>query len=135
LKPLKYGGLDTYAENSARLHDWEVIAHSDLPVSHFRPRSGSLNSIPSYFQTGKMDYNLGYMLPFEIAKCLRRLPDRPRVAAAIAQLAGYMQAWYENEDRVGPSAYRVRFRREQMYRAFGYRQSRWSWGRETNRET
>ena len=91
--PNEFGGEDAIAEYMVRMHGWQVQTFSELSVFHHRRMGTEERGIyrARYFQ-GQRDYLIGYHPLFEIAKCLRRIVERPYFFGSIMWLIGYFVA-------------------------------------------
>jgi glycosyltransferase involved in cell wall biosynthesis len=97
------GGWDALTCARARMLGYETRLFTDLVVEHLKPRNiaeGGL--LRRNWQMGIRDYALGYLLVFEIFKCLSRLPEFPPIAGATAWLAGYLGAKIFKRKRLIP---------------------------------
>lgn len=117
-RPLPYGGLDTVSTAHARMLGWRTTAFDDLKISHRRRvgTGGGRHPIAVEFDLGVRDYSLGTGLLFEIAKCARRLGDKPRVVGAVVRLAGYLSFAIRRRPRSLPDDLAKFIRREQYKR-------------------
>jgi len=98
------GGWDALTCLRARMLGYETRLLTDLVVEHLKPRNiheGSL--LHRQWQLGIRDYALGYLLLFEIVKCVNRIFDRPFFLGAVAWFAGYCSAALEKRERSVPS--------------------------------
>lgn len=88
--PLKAGGEDTVAQIMARMKGWEVKTFKELKAFHHRPTgTGGKTLWRAWFNGGIKDYMLGYQKLYFIAKCLRRLLQRPYVFGSLVMIFGY----------------------------------------------
>jgi glycosyltransferase involved in cell wall biosynthesis len=113
---LKYGGEDWHAQVSAKMRGWQTEAFSDLRISHYRPTGTKGSHLNHVFRQGKMDYSLGSYPPFEIFKCLRRIPQKPLFIGGIARLLGFSWSSLIHEDRPVTSEFVAFLRKEQKER-------------------
>jgi len=120
LVPLQFGGHDLVANIMARMKGWEVRTFSDLPVVHHRPTGSAATTLwRALFRRGKEDYTIGYSALFEIAKCIRRMRERPFVIASALALCGYIVAWLTCQRSVLPDEFLRYLRQEQVSRILG----------------
>jgi biofilm PGA synthesis N-glycosyltransferase PgaC len=115
--PIEKGGVDAVAEVMARMHGWEVRSFRNIKVLHYRPTGTQGKSVYRvHFRRGSSEYVMGYHPLFVLAKCVRRVSDRPYVIASLLRLCGYCWSWWRREERgVGDEFVRY-LRREQMQR-------------------
>jgi poly-beta-1,6-N-acetyl-D-glucosamine synthase len=113
---LKYGGEDWYAQTRARMLRWDVESVPELKIFHHRHTGGGSNWARSGFRLGKLDYSFGSDPIFEIMKCLRRVGEKPYVAAALTRLAGFAWPYVCRERREVPEDFVAFLRQEQRER-------------------
>jgi glycosyltransferase involved in cell wall biosynthesis len=114
--PLEYGGEDTYAAVSARMHGWCTTAFADLPVRHHRRTSSVGGVLRGYFRRGLVDRSLGYDPVYALAAYSRRLRARPYLLGGALQLSGYAYGSVRGSSRVVPPAFVEFLRSEQRAR-------------------
>ena len=91
--PLDIGGEDWIMEVMARMRGWQVESFPDIKVLHHKSGSGIGRKIlRTCFFYGKLDFMVGCHPVFELMKCGRRIIERPYLAGALCQLAGYIWA-------------------------------------------
>lgn len=111
---LKFGGEDWYAEIRARRCGWRVAAFAEQELLHYRPTGGASPLLRHRFSEGKMDHSVGSHPIFEIAKCARRIPERPYLLGAIARMAGFLWSSVAGQPRAIEDEL-VRFLREEQF--------------------
>ena len=116
---LPYGGPDTYAETTARMKGWRVEAFPEHRVLHPRPTGSAGGVLRGCFRQGKMDYSLGALPSFEIAKLARRIWVKPFVVGAAARLSGFLHSYWQREARAVPQEFMRYLRSEQRKRVAG----------------
>ncbi|MGO8772929.1 MAG: glycosyltransferase [Terracidiphilus sp.] len=114
--PLKYGGPDWHAAVVARMKGWRVRSIPELPVRHHRPTGTADTWQRDCFRQGCMDFSLGSHPIFELIKCIRRLPDRPRLMGSLTRLSGFVWCYWTGQDREVPGEFVTFLRKEQMGR-------------------
>lgn len=102
LTPLSFGGEDWYAEISARMKGWRVLAFPDLAVYHHRPTGTAENRLRHWYRQGQMDHSVGCHPLFEVVKMGHRLRAKPYVLGAVARLCGFTLAHVRAEARAVP---------------------------------
>ena len=116
---LQFGGEDWYAEIRARKFGWRVSAFAEQKLLHYRPTGGASPLFRHRFREGRMDHSVGSHPVFEIAKCVRRIPEKPFLLGAFARLSGFLWS-HVLGIRPAIDAELVRFlRQEQLHRIFG----------------
>jgi len=114
--PLKKGGEDAIAEVMARKNGWEVRACPQLEVFHYRETGTAGRSFYSArINLGTYRYSLGYMLWFEIARCLSRM-RKSYILAELFTLLGYILAFLRRDEIAVPEDVLKYIRHEQIYR-------------------
>jgi hypothetical protein len=90
-KPLRFGGIDSAAEITARARGWKVQTFEDQTVLHHRKvETGRGNLLKVKFRHGITHYLLGYSAVFEIVRCLLRINERPPIVGRLAMICGYL---------------------------------------------
>ncbi len=117
--PLAYGGHDFVANANALSRGWETQSFSDLPVFHHRA-TGSADATlwRSKLREGMAEYFMGYQMLFEMAKCVRRVTERPFVVASVLRFCGYALPWCARQKRGIPEDLLRYVRQEQRRRMF-----------------
>jgi glycosyltransferase involved in cell wall biosynthesis len=114
--PLEKGGQDAIAEVVARRHGWTVKTFPQLEALHHR-KVGTAGEgyYSAKISLGIHRYSLGYMLWFEIARCLSRL-RKSYILAELLTLWGYILALLRRDEIVVPDDIRKYIRHEQLHR-------------------
>jgi biofilm PGA synthesis N-glycosyltransferase PgaC len=115
-KVLKYGGEDWYAQTRARMLRWHVESVPELKIFHHRHTGGGSSWARSALRLGRLDYSFGSDPIFEIMKCLRRVGEKPYLAAALTRLAGFVWPYVCRERREVPEDFVAFLRQEQRER-------------------
>jgi glycosyltransferase involved in cell wall biosynthesis len=123
--PLRYGGPDTHAEILARMNRWRVVCFPDLPVYHHRPTNSAEGVLRGWYRQGKMDYSLGALPVFELFKLLRRVWVKPYLIGALARCAGFLESYWQREERAVPEEFVAYLRQEQKRRVLDLFRPRW----------
>lgn len=113
--PLEYGGSDTLAELTARMHGWETRSVPGLRVRHHRPTSTADGRYRGLFRLGMLDGSFGSHLGFMFLKCLRRLPYPPWILGGATVFAGYLYYRLSQKRPLIPGE-AVRYLREEQVR-------------------
>ncbi len=111
--PLDLGGEDWYAEIRARKSGWRVAAFAEQRLLHHRPTGGAGPLLRHRFREGEMDQSMGSLPLFEIAKCARRVLEKPFLLGSLARMGGFL--WSHAIGRapvIDPES--VRFLREEQ---------------------
>jgi biofilm PGA synthesis N-glycosyltransferase PgaC len=111
--PMHFGGEDWLAQIDARMNGWEVAAHPEFHVLHYRPTSSAGGKWRGLFRAGMMDASFGSHPIFEMVKCVRRFNAPPVVLGGLMRFAGY--AWWRISGRAPLIAsQKVAFLRQQQ---------------------
>jgi glycosyltransferase involved in cell wall biosynthesis len=111
--PLRYGGSDSYAEATARFKGWNVKAFPELPVYHHKPTLTAEGMLMGGLRQGKMDYDLGSSIIFELLKCIARTKVKPYGIYAGYRFAGFISGYFAKEKRGVPKEFIMELRSEQ----------------------
>jgi glycosyltransferase involved in cell wall biosynthesis len=114
--PLPYGGEDTWAVVTARMHGWKAESFPDLPVRHHRRTASAGGLLRNRFRGGLLDHSLGYHPAYELIKCARRVRERPHLIGSAIGLAGFAAGYVRRSPRVVTSEFVQFLRAEQMQR-------------------
>jgi glycosyltransferase involved in cell wall biosynthesis len=122
--PLRSGGQDTIVEAWARMKRWDVQSFPELQVFHHRAMGdGSSDMWATMFNFGVRDYDCCTHPLYQLAKCVRRLRQRPRLVGSLLRISGYCWAFLRRRRRLIPNELARFIRCEQMERlwkaAFG----------------
>ncbi len=113
---LEYGGEDWHAEVTARMRGWEIESFPNLKIFHQR-HTGEAGSLLRYlFRQGRMDYSFGSYPPFEIFKCMIRIPQKPFFLGCVARLTGFLWSWMRRDKRQVTDEFVAYLRSEQKAR-------------------
>jgi len=115
LKPIIYGGEDTYAEILARTFGWEVRSFPEYNVFHHKPGYLKRGLWKERIREGKLDYVLGNFTIYEIMKFFRRMHEYPFIIGSFARLSGYFLASMMREDKIPPPHILRNIRSEQWH--------------------
>lgn len=114
--PLRYGGPDWVAEVMVRQQGWSAQAFPELVVHHYRPGGSTEGFVRGWYRQGLMDYSLGSVPLFEIAKCVRRIPEHPFVVGALTRLAAFGLSYVARAPRLVSPEFMRYLREEQRQR-------------------
>jgi hypothetical protein len=116
---LEFGGEDWYAEVRARKSGWRVAAFSGQRLLHHRPTGGASPLLRHRFREGKMDHSVGSHPAFEIAKCARRVLEKPFLLGSVTRMSGFLWSYATRRPRAIDVETMRFLRREQLGRIFG----------------
>jgi glycosyltransferase involved in cell wall biosynthesis len=113
---LRYGGIDSAAEITARMKGWKVQTFPELQVFEHR-RTGTANAGPirARIREGQRQYALGYGFLFYLLRCFYRSLESPVLIGSAAALFGYLKSRLAHEPLVlSPEV--VRYLRDEQRR-------------------
>lgn len=91
---LSAGHEDATSAASARMNGWKVRSFPEIKAyQHGVPANTVRKKIPICFHLGQMDYIMGGLLAFELARSGVRMLKHPILLAGGAMLLGYLWAW------------------------------------------
>lgn len=117
-------GWDTIDELKANMLGWRTQTFADLQVCQLKSTGSADGYWRNWTKNGLANYVAGYHPLFMLAKCLRRICERPYGMAALALWWGYCKAWIDGISRV-PDPELIRFVRRQQLNKLCFRSSLW----------
>ena len=99
-----------------RQQGWNVQAFPELVVQHYRPAGSAGGLVRGWYRQGQMDYAVGSVPLFEIAKCVRRIPEHPFVVGALTRLAAFGLSYVAQAPRLVSPEFMCYLREEQRQR-------------------
>lgn len=121
---IKAPGWDTVDEVQANRLGWRTRSVSDLKVIHLRPTGAAQGTWRDGVKMGRAAYISGYHPVFMMAKCMKRLFQKPYVVAAIAHGYGFVTGYFKRIPRVKDQAL-IRYLRDQQIRRLFFLESIW----------
>jgi biofilm PGA synthesis N-glycosyltransferase PgaC len=113
---LRYGSSDTYMEVSARKLGWDVESYPDLRVAHNRPTASASGLLRGRLRQGRADFYIGTHPLFEIARCCRRLNDKPVGLASLLRLTAFFSLYLSGERPSAEDEFVQFYKKEQLKR-------------------
>jgi biofilm PGA synthesis N-glycosyltransferase PgaC len=107
-------GWDTIDEVRANMHGWTTITFADARVLQHRATGSADGEWRNWYKNGLANYITGYHPLFMIAKCVKRIFQKPPLAAA-ALFAGFCSGYVKHMPRV-EDRNAVRYLRQQQVR-------------------
>jgi biofilm PGA synthesis N-glycosyltransferase PgaC len=112
--PLKVGGEDTVAQIMARMYGWEVKSFNELKVQHHKPTGTSVEAVwRTRLNAGIQDRMVGYHPIYFIAKCFRRVSEKPYLLGSLLRMFGYCWSVLIREEMQVTEDF-IRFHRRQQ---------------------
>jgi poly-beta-1,6-N-acetyl-D-glucosamine synthase len=93
-------GSDTLDDVKANMLGWNSASFPDILMNHHRWTGASFGKWGGITKNGKTDYVSGYHPLFLLAKCTKRLFQRPYVLGSLALVYGYLSARWEKMPQV-----------------------------------
>jgi glycosyltransferase involved in cell wall biosynthesis len=90
--PLAHGATDTVAEVTARMKGWSVACFPELEVTHHRYMASAEGILSGRVRQGFADVSIGTHPAFLIAKCVRRVDEKPYLVGAFVRLGAFVYA-------------------------------------------
>jgi len=112
-------GSDTLDEVKANMLGWTSISFPDLLMQHHRWTGATLGKWGGIVKNGKTDYVCGYHPVFMLAKCAKRVFERPYLTGSIALAYGYLVACWQKMPQVDDPALIKYLQNQQMARLLG----------------
>ena len=113
---VKAAGWDTVDEVQANRLGWQTRSFPDMKVIHLRPTGAVQGFWHDGVKMGRAAYFSGYHPLFMMAKCLKRLKQKPYVLSAAAHGYGYFGSILKRASRIDDPALVRYIRRQQMRR-------------------
>ncbi len=124
LTPMPHGGEDALLEITARKNGWLVKTQTDLKVRHYGyVGKGSGNIYKAKIRRGISYYHLGYHPLFELARCIYRLMDNPKIIGSTLELYGYLSAYFSSEKRIVSNDTAAFLKNEQIKKLYSFKKS------------
>lgn len=119
--PMPHGGEDALLEITSRKNGWLVKTQTDLKVRHYGyVGKGSGNIFKAKIRRGISYYHLGYHPLFELARCVSRITDNPKLIGSILEFYGYLIGIFSKEKRIISKETATFLRKEQMNKLFKF---------------
>ena len=115
-------GWDTIDEIKAQMLGWSTRSFPDLHLQHHRYTGSAEGVWNGLVKNGIANYVCGYHPLFMLAKCVRRVPQRPYVIGSLALFYGYLSSYFKGVPQIDDTAAIGFLRSQQLSRL---------WGRET----
>jgi biofilm PGA synthesis N-glycosyltransferase PgaC len=117
-------GWDTIDEVKANMLGWKTYSFDGLPVIHHRETGAADGRIRDLIKHGMACHVSGYHPAFVAASCLRRLREKPYLAASLAIAYGFLKGYFTRVERVNDKPL-IRYMRSQQLRRLCGRKSIW----------
>ena len=117
-------GWDTLDEVKANMLGWKSATLAGINALHLRPTGGAYGTWNDRVKAGRANYISGYHPLFMLAKCAKRLLQKPLLVGSTALLYGFITGYLKRLPQVDDPALIRYFRQQQINRLLG-RRSLW----------
>ena len=111
---IKAPGWDTLDEVKANMKGFATQTFDDLPLTHYRFTGAADGSWKNWVKNGLANYISGYHPLFMLLKCIKRLPQKPRLIASIGLFWGFCLGYLKHIPQVNEPELIAYLRKEQM---------------------
>lgn len=108
-------GWDTIDEVKANMLGWTTKTFPLLKLIQHKPTGGADGNWRNWFKNGRANYITGYHPLFMLAKCAKRVKNKPFLLESIALLAGFCSGYLKRIQQV-PDTNVISFLRQQQLR-------------------
>ena len=112
-RSLGWDGIDDW---KARMLGWQTVNFEHLRVLHHRDYGAAIGAIKAKIETGRGAYFMGYHPLYMIARCVRRMVDKPYVIGGLMTMWGYLTGWVVGSKRIDDADLVRYLRRTQVER-------------------
>lgn len=109
-------GWDTMDEVKANMLGWSTRSFEDLHLQHHRYTGAADGIWGGLVKNGRANYICGYHPMFMLAKCFRRLWQKPYLIGSIALLYGFLSGYFQGIPQVNDRQTIIYLRRQQLGR-------------------
>lgn len=121
---IRTAGWDTVDELKANMLGWRTQGFPDILVRQHRPTGAADGAWRDAVKNGQADYASGYHPVFMLAKCLRRVFEKPFLIGAAGHLYGFTEGHLRRLPRVEEREL-IRYVRRQQIRRLFFMESIW----------
>jgi len=122
---LREAGWDTLDEVKANMLGWRTFTFPDLQLVHHRETGGADGTWKNWVKNGRANYVVGYHPLFMLAKCARRLLEKPYLIVGVGLLYGYVTGYlFRAPCNREPDV--IRYLRQQQLRRLFLQSSIWA---------
>jgi poly-beta-1,6-N-acetyl-D-glucosamine synthase len=116
--PMKGGGIDVVAVQTAKLKGWQTRTFPEMMLIHHRPMSSANHRdvINARFKLGQRAYVVGWSPLWQIFRSAYQMTKKPYIIGGIALFVGYFWAMLRRRERPISQELIAFQRREQMQR-------------------
>jgi glycosyltransferase involved in cell wall biosynthesis len=121
---IKAPGWDTVDEAQANRLGWRSRSFADLKVIHYRPTGAAQGAWRDGVKMGRAAYISGYHPLFMIARCIKRIFQKPYFVVAIAHGYGFVTGYLKYVPQVKDQGL-IRYVRDEQLRRLFFLKSIW----------
>jgi glycosyltransferase involved in cell wall biosynthesis len=121
---IKSTGWDTVDELKANMLGWTTSSFPEIKLHQLKDTGTADGAWSDSVKNGRANYVTGYHPAFMLAKCIKRLKEKPYLVGAMGLMAGFLSGYLRNIPRVADERL-VRWTRDQQIRRLCFRQSIW----------
>jgi poly-beta-1,6-N-acetyl-D-glucosamine synthase len=118
-------GWDTLDEVKANMLGWETYSFPQLKVSHHRYTGEADGTWKNAAKNGLADYICGYHPLFMLAKCIKRISEKPYLVGSLGHMYGFVRGHLKGVPQVDDPLLIQYIRKQQLNRLLG-RPTIWS---------
>lgn len=118
-------GWDTLDEVKANMLGWATYGFPDLRVTHHRVTGAADGTWRNAVKNGLADYICGYQPLFMVAKCVKRLGEKPYLLGSLGHLYGFGRGYLKGIPQVDDPRL-IRYLRGQQLNRLFLRPSIWA---------
>ena len=112
-------GWDTMDEIKANSLGWRSKSFEELHLIHFRETGKADGFWKALVKYGRANYVCGYHPIFMIAKCMKRLLERPVVVGSLVIFYSYFSCYLRKEPQIDEPVAIAYLRKQQIARLLG----------------
>jgi len=118
-------GWDTVDELKANMLGWRTYTFTDIPIRHHRYTGSADGTWKNQVKFGLSNYIAGYHPLFMLAKCVKRLGQRPIILGSAGLAWGFLKGYVKAIPKVDDAAL-IRYVQRQQLNCLTNRPSLWS---------
>lgn len=117
-------GWDTLDEVKANMLGWKTMSFNGIQVIHHRFTGQADGTWQNWVKNGRANYISGYHPLFMIAKCIKRIFERPYLISAIGLSYGFVSGYWKSIPQI-EDADLIKYLRKQQIRKLTLGDSIW----------
>jgi biofilm PGA synthesis N-glycosyltransferase PgaC len=121
---IKAPGWDTVDEVKANMLGWSTRSFPDIHAIHQRPTGAAQGSWRDSVKNGRADFICGYLPLFMVAKCIKRLFQKPLLVGSAGHFYGFVTGYLKRIPQA-PDRPLISYTRQQQMRRLLLQDSIW----------